>query len=266
MIKQINFKEFCNEAKIDKQSKKLDIVVLFVYYHLILLEKDCISVSEINSYFETTNLSTYNSTYLKRDLSKDRRIIKILKSENYKLTYQAIRALNKQFLHLKDKELEIKTRVNISSTPLLNEVDLIGAQKMAQLYIILHCWENSVRNFISKTLYNSIGIDWWSKTTNSDLEKKLNERKSKEVKQKWISPRGTENPLFYLDWGDLVKIIRKHETFFKNEIPDIKFVELRLDELERLRNIIAHNGLVPDDNDIDRIIVHFNDWCSQLKR
>lgn len=259
------FKDFCHHSNIDSQKNKIDSVILLMYFEISFNAKEGLSITEINKLFEKAHLPLYNRTYLKRDLSKDRRATKVSKSEKYKLTYSTFQKYDTQFVFLKDEEIEIKVRVNRNSTPLLNEHDLEGAQKMSQLYIIMHCWENSVRNFIKETLTNKIGLDWWDKTKNRDLEKKYDDRKLKEVKQKWVSPRGNENPLFYLDWGDLVKIMRKHEQHFTDKIPDIKFVELRLEELERLRNIIAHNGLVPDENDVDRIIVHFNDWCSQLK-
>lgn len=260
------FEEFCKQANIGAQKSKIDTAILLIYFEISFNNVEGLTIASINSLFEKAHLPLYNGTYLKRDLSRDRRVTKVSKTEKYKLTYPTLQTLNSEYDFLKQKEIQIKVRVNLSKTPLLSEQDLNGAQKMSQLYIILHCWENSVRNFIEITLENKIGTDWWNKTKNKELENKFEERRLKETKQKWVSPRGTNNPLFYLDWGDLVKIIRKQEQYFTDQIPDIKFIELRLEELERLRNIIAHNGLVPDENDIDRIIVHFNDWCNQLKK
>lgn len=110
-----------------------------------------------------------------------------------------------------------------------------------------------------------MGADWWNTIKSTDLERKYLDRKSKEEKQKWISPRGVNSPLFYLDWSDLVKIIRKEESRFTPYLNDIKFVEMRFEELERTRNIIAHNGILPSDDDFDRLILYFKDWCKQLK-
>ena len=44
---------------------------------------------------------------------------------------------------------------------------------------------------------------------------------------------------------------------------DIKFVELRFEELERVRNITAHNGFLPNSEDFQRVILSFKDWCRQ---
>ena len=86
------------------------------------------------------------------------------------------------------------------------------------------------------------------------------------LKKKWLSPRGSISPLYYLDWGDLVKIIRKNEAIFNTYFPSIKFVELKLEELENIRNIVAHNGVLPDDSEFERVKLYFNDWCKQLKK
>lgn len=261
----VDLQEFCSKSNIDSQKSKIDAVILLMYYEIVFKGKEGLSINEINNLFEKAHLPLYNRTYLKRDLSKDKRVTKIPKTEKYKLIFSELKNLNIEYGYLREGEIQIKVRVNLNNTPLFGQMELEGAQKMSQLYIILHCWENSVRKFIEQNLTEKVGNNWWDITKNNELETKYLDRKSKEEKQKWISPRGTKNPLYYLDWGDLVKIIRKNEQHFISKIPDIKFVELRLEELERLRNIIAHNGMVPDENDIDRIIVHFNDWCNQLK-
>lgn len=135
---------------------------------------------------------------------------------------------------------------------------------MAELYLIIFCFENSARHFILKIFSSNFGEDWWNIIKNTDFKKKVEERMSREQKLKWICQRGT-SPLFYLDWSDLLKIIRKYENLFTPFIADLKFIELRFEELERVRNIIAHNGIIPDKNDINRLILYFQDWCKQLK-
>ncbi|ACU06702.1 hypothetical protein FIC_00228 [Flavobacteriaceae bacterium 3519-10] len=261
----IDLQEFCAKSNIDDKKSKIDAVILLLYYAIAFEGSDGLSPNEINSLFEKAHLPLYNRTYLKRDLSKDKRTTPIPKTNKYKLTLGELKKLNMEYGYLLEKEIQINVRVDLNKTPLFDQSALEGAKKMSQLYIILYCWENSVRKVIEQTLTKKIGLDWWDDTKNKELENKYLDRKNKEEKQKWISPRGTQSPLYYLDWGDLIKIIRKNEHHFISQIPDIKFIELRLEELERLRNIIAHNGLVPDENDIDRIVVHFNDWCSQIK-
>ncbi|AHG91307.1 Abi family protein [Gemmatirosa kalamazoonensis] len=134
---------------------------------------------------------------------------------------------------------------------------------MAELYIILHCYENSARRLIETVLSTSLGATWWEKAANTGMKAKYQDRRQKEQRQKWITPRGG-SPLYYIDWGDLVALIRKHENEFLPFISDIKFVELRLEELERLRNIVAHHGVLPAEDDFQRVILSFRDWCRQV--
>jgi hypothetical protein len=70
--------------------------------------------------------------------------------------------------------------------------------------------------------------------------------------------------MFYVDWGDLLTLIRKYEAEFKQLIPDYTFVASRFEEMERLRNIVAHNGTLPSDDDFQHVIISFKQWCKQL--
>ena len=258
------FNEFCNIAKVSEQPK-LDVAVLFMWFHLFKTKQHDVSIKEINQYFNNANLSAYNPTYLKRDLSRSSKATKGSTKGTYKLSRKSLDELNATYLPHLNKEVAITEQANIAITPYLTVSDIEAARKMAGLYVILHCLENSVRNFIEDILTKKFGANWWDKTKNTDFEKKLTERKAKESKNKWLSPRGKTSPLFYLDWGDLVKIIRKFESDFNPHIDEVKFVELRLEELEKIRNIIAHNGVIPAKDDFDIVILHFKHWCKQLK-
>lgn len=152
----------------------------------------------------------------------------------------------------------------IFNTPYLKHEDIISAYKMSELYVVLHCYENSVRRFLEQVFYKNFGDNWWEKVANSDMKKRVNERREKETKNKWISPRGT-SPLYYIQWGDLVTLIRNNKDIFIPEyIDSIKFVESRLEDLEKLRNIVAHNGVVPSEDDFQRVIIAFRDWSKQI--
>jgi len=257
------FNEFCDIAKITEQSSKIEVAFSFMWFHQFKNKKNEISIKEINDYFIKANLSQYNATYLKRDLTRSKNVAKG-PSNTFRLNRKVLEDFNKIYLLHLEKEVPIIERANIRITPFLSPTDIEGAKKMAELYIILHCLENSVRNFIIDILEKEIGVSWWDKAKNTDLEKKVKERKEKENKNKWLSPRGNSSPLFYLDWGDLVKIIRKFEDKFKSFFDEMKFIELRLEELEKVRNIIAHNGIIPSDDDFDRVVLHFKDWCKQI--
>jgi hypothetical protein len=133
---------------------------------------------------------------------------------------------------------------------------------MGQVYVAIYCLENSVRNLIRTVLTDKLGEQWWDKAASSGMKQKFINLKNREAKNKWLTSRGADE-LNYIDWGDLVTLIRKYQDYFASHIGDINFVALRLGELENLRNVIAHNGLLPDE-EITRIELYFKDWCKQV--
>jgi hypothetical protein len=154
---------------------------------------------------------------------------------------------------------------NVVDAPCLEDIDIINSRKMSELYIILHCYENSVRHFIEKVLLSEYGDSWWEQVASSKQKNKLNERQKVEDEKKWISPRSGASPLYYLDWGDLIGLIRKEQNLFIPYIGSLTFVENRFGELETLRNIVAHNGVLPSEDDFQRVVISFRDWCRQIE-
>lgn len=151
----------------------------------------------------------------------------------------------------------------VAQTPFLSERDISDAYRMSELYIILHCYENSVRCLIEKVLSHELGEDWWEKAASAKMKSFVDSRRQAEQRKKWLSPRG-QTPLYYLEWGDLVKLIRKYEKLFLPQIDSLRFVENRFEELETLRNIVAHNGVLSSDDDFQRVMISFRDWCRQV--
>lgn len=259
-----NFQDFCTKAKITNISK-FNAAICFVWFHQRLMDKEEIDISTLNSYFVKAHLPAYNNTRLKDALTGSKSITRGVKQGTFKLNRKALDALNEKFSSFLEKPpITIHEKAKLSETPFLEAVDISNAHTMGQLYIIVHCYENSVRKFIEKVLSENIGLTWWDTVSNKDLSDKYNSRAGKEKKEKWVSSRGA-SPLYYLDWSDLVKIIRKEEKYFMPFVNDIKWVELRFEELERIRNIVAHNGVIPDSDEFDRIVLYFKDWCKQIK-
>ena len=146
---------------------------------------------------------------------------------------------------------------------MLSHEEIHNAILMGQVYIAIHCLENSTRQLIRNILKTEFGDDWFSKAASSKIMQKLKERKEVEKRKRWLGQRGGDE-LYYLDWNDLISIIRKYPEYFDPITGGIKFVESRLEEMECLRNIIAHSGVLPE-KEIDRIGIHLSDWCRQIK-
>lgn len=260
-----SFDRFCSNF-LPTAKTKSEQAKGFLWFGVKSSGKEEVEVKTVLGLFEKASLPVPSITRIREYFSKDREIHKGKKSDTHKLTRNALEKFDKEFGSIfiePTEEIEIVVKTNVKKTPLLAEAEIDQAFEMAQMYVILHCYENSARKLIEKVLSAKLGPNWWDVAANNDLKKKLNDRKAKETKNKWLTPRGS-SPLFYIDWGDLLSIIRKYEPDFLPHIHDFKFIELRFEELERLRNIVAHHGFLPDKEDFQRIMISFNDWTKQV--
>lgn len=227
--------------------------------------EDC-TLDDIVRCFRDSHLSLPNKTRLKYLLQTSSQVIIGIRLNSFRIHRNALAKLREKYGGLLEKKPSprtiIRERLDVSTTPLLTREDIENVYKMAELYVAIHCLENSVRRLIRSVLTDSLGPQWWDKAASTPMQRKVDERKSKEVKNRWLPSRGADE-LNYVDWSDLVTLIRKYHTKFEKLIPDIKFIELRLEELENLRNTIAHNGVLPDE-EITRVELALKDWCKQV--
>lgn len=260
-----SFDRFCSRflatAKIKSEQAKG-----FLWFEVKSSGKEEVEVKAILGLFEKASLPVPSITRIREYFSKDREVHKGKKSDVHKLTRSALEKFDKEFGSIfvePTEEVEIVVKTNVKKTPLLTEAEIGQAFEMAQMYVILHCYENSARKLIEKVLSAKLGSNWWDIAASNPLKTKLKDRQEKEAKNKWLTPRGN-SPLFYIDWGDLLSIIRKYEPDFLPHIHDFKFAELRFEELERLRNVVAHHGFFPAEEDFQRLLISFNDWTKQV--
>lgn len=184
----------------------------------------------------------------------------------YDISYKGISKILgveiKQKHNVKSLHKNIQHELSKFSIPYLGKTDIKTACRMAEVYSILFCFENSVRRFIENKLSNKYGPDWFEKVANSKLKRKIEDRKKKEKKNRWHSERGA-NPIFYTDIDDLLYLIRKERKAFGDFFPNVNWIESRLEDITLSRNIVAHNNPLPS-REIQRLILHFNDWNIQL--
>lgn len=158
--------------------------------------------------------------------------------------------------------LELPHGVKISD-PLLPQNIVSDASKMANIYLKIYLFENSIRNLIFKTLETKYGKKWWDTQVSTQVKRDIKDRIDKEKENRWHGKRGA-HPIFYTDIGDLKSIISKNWTDFRNIIKkEQEWVKLKIEEIEFSRNVIAHNNPLLKD-DIQRLEVNFKDWFKQL--
>lgn len=267
MNKDITLEQILDNTDTTK-FKQLDFAKLFIWFLTDLQSSNDCSMYSIVKCFNEANLSIPNQTRLRTNLRKSRDVTIGHSYKSFKLHRNALIRYRKNYAKIlpqsKSTEEIIRERLDVSYTPFLTDKDIENAYNMGQVYVGLHCLENSVRNVIRTVLSKNLGEHWWNKSASEQMIRKLTDRKARETKNKWLTSRGADE-LNYLDWGDLVTLIRKFPKEFESQIGSTKFAELRLEELENLRNTIAHNGILAD-SEITRVQLYFQDWCKQLSK
>lgn len=156
-----------------------------------------------------------------------------------------------------------------SSRPLLKSADPFidnqifnSANSNAEIYPIVYLFENSVRNFVVTVMKKNYGENWWAERVekiNTKIHSNVTTRKLAEEAAPWHSGRGVD-PIFFTDIEDLKKIINTNSTEFRKALGN-KFDHLAvwIEEIEKTRNILAHNNPVSK-KDRDRLILYAHDW------
>jgi hypothetical protein len=136
-----------------------------------------------------------------------------------------------------------------------------NALEMARLYAVLHCFENEVRVLIRDTLEEHVGADWWSQIPDR-IQTHASSRQKKAVSNSWLEGE-KQDRLSFVDFGHLAKIIIWKWEFFEAIIPSQAWITQKFDELEQVRNFVAHNRTL-DQGEYQRIYMYVADWNRQV--
>lgn len=131
----------------------------------------------------------------------------------------------------------------------------VGEQRCKDGYERLHALENELRIYILKKLMLKLGRSWWGKAVPEAVkQKKWNspkELKEKELNSKICDSETMLQLIHYTNFGDLKKIIEDEKNWnaiFKFIFEDQKVI-YKLEELEPIRNKIAHNRYLTEENE-----------------
>ena len=131
----------------------------------------------------------------------------------------------------------------------------LGEQRCKDGYERLHALENELRTFIFKKLMLKLGCSWWGNAVPEAVrQKKWNspkELKEKELNSKICDSETMLQLIHYTNFGDLKKIIEDEKNWnaiFKFIFEDQKVI-YKLEELEPIRNKIAHNRYLTEENE-----------------
>jgi hypothetical protein len=160
-------------------------------------------------------------------------------------------------LGMLDDEVAGKT-----SLELLDERFIEPARRMATVYTAIAAFENTVRDLVRRTLLDEYGADWWEEHVSANVRAKTTKRQEDEAKHRFHTQRG-DNPIDFVDFGDLLNVIRANESLFEPFIPSPEWARGVFDAIERSRNVIMHSGTL-DQEDIERVGVNLRDWVRQV--
>lgn len=81
------------------------------------------------------------------------------------------------------------------------------ARFMGDVYELLYCLENSIRELVESTLRELLGADkWWTDGVSQQIRKAAEKRRDDDAKARWHGPRGA-SLLAYVDFPQYADII-----------------------------------------------------------
>src|SRR5439155_23583420 len=112
------------------------------------------------------------------------------------------------------------------------------AKRMSYVYGLFYCFENAIRDLVSRRMEERKGDTWWDDVPEA-VRKRVDQKKAEAEANKWHQVT-VPTVIGYTLFGDLSSIIIKEWDEFEDLFPSQLWVKQRLDELERSRNIVAH--------------------------
>jgi Swt1-like HEPN len=136
------------------------------------------------------------------------------------------------------------------------------ALKMARIYALVNCFENSVRDLIKERLMDKHKTDWWERGVPKSVKDFAQKRQEDAQHNSWLEGDNTEL-IEFTQFGHLCDIITQNWLDFSDLIPTQHWLKQRFEELEKARNYIAHNRLLLP-SEFRRIEQYVNDWDKQI--
>jgi hypothetical protein len=159
-------------------------------------------------------------------------------------------------------EFEGAETARVLSLELLDDQHVDNARAMANVYVAIAAFENSVRALVSSVLLEQVDEKWWDLCVSEKIRTRAAQKKEDEDRIRWHVQRGAD-PINYTLMSDLVSILRQNWTHFEPYIPTIEWAASIMDVIERSRNVIMHSGNLTR-NDIERVGIYIRDWVKQV--
>ena len=160
------------------------------------------------------------------------------------------------------KDFASAETARLLSLDLLDDHHVENASAMANVYVAIAAFENSVRSLISSVLLEQVGANWWDTCVSEKIRTRAAQKKAEEDKIRWHVQRGSD-PINFTLMCDLESIFRQNWSYFEPYIPTIEWAAGLFDVIERSRNVIMHSGMLSR-TDVERIGIYIRDWIKQV--
>jgi len=148
------------------------------------------------------------------------------------------------------------------SLDLLDDEHVANARTMANVYIAIAAFENSVRTLISNVLLEQVGENWWESSVSEKIRERARQKREEEEKVRWHVQRG-EDPINYTQMPDLISILRQNWPLFEPYIQTIEWAASLMDVGARSRSVIMQSGMLSR-ADVERVGINIRDWIKQV--
>jgi hypothetical protein len=136
------------------------------------------------------------------------------------------------------------------------------ASEMANHYELFYCLEQTIRELISTTLFESFGPDWWSdEVIPEQIVRDVNGRMQREI-DSGFSLRSDKH-IDFTNFGELSIIINANWDLFGAIFSSRRAVERIMSSLNLLRGPIAHCSPLAAD-EVDRLHLTVKDWFRSM--
>ncbi len=131
-----------------------------------------------------------------------------------------------------------------------------------QMFQLIFVCENILRKFIIKILNNN-GISSISSLGFTGLTNRINSRKNNESKRTYLPIRG-DHDVYYLDLGELKKVIINGWDFFRGKSITQSFISDKIDSLHAIRNRVAHNSGALTEDELKSVETYCREIIKQI--
>lgn len=261
----MTFDEFSIANSLENLGEKECINAVAYYLHVSGTRSE-FNMNDINPILCQDSIPKKNTTRGKTHMEISPFFMKA-SNQMFKLSKKGIAAFSAKYKY--DLGLDPLGTAVAQLTPFsyLTKDQISTAVEMSKLYAVIYCFENLTRNYINAKMTAHFGPNWWDQSgkLNANEKSQWNSRLEKEQKYRWHQTRGDSTPLYYLDWSNLISIIKRNfDLVFKSDLHVISFVDSRLGEIERTRHIVAHNGIADTSDLINRLSLYYQDWVKAI--